>query len=112
MLLPLSPSHPTKRIRILLHFALIIQAELLEPAVKGTLNVLNSCAKFPSVKRVVVTSSMAAVHYNKKAKTPDVVVDETWFSDPEVCKETKVCRGITLHAFLKIKMVININHGP
>ena len=112
MLVALSPSHPTKRIRILLHFALIIQAELLEPAVKGTLNVLNSCAKFPSVKRVVVTSSMAAVHCNKKAKAPDVVVDETWFSDPEVCKETKVCRGITLLAFLKIKMVININHGP
>ena len=112
MLVALSPSHPTKRIRILLHFALIIQAELLEPAVKGTLNVLNSCVKFPSVKRVVVTSSMAAVHYNKKAKTPDVVVDETWFSDPDVCKEAKVCRGITLHAFLKIKMVIHINHGP
>ncbi|KAK4608436.1 hypothetical protein RGQ29_002014 [Quercus rubra] len=65
------------------------EAELLEPAVKGTLNVLNSCVKFPSVKRVVVTSSMAAVHYNKKAKTPDVVVDETWFSDPDVCKEAK-----------------------
>lgn len=65
------------------------EAELIEPAVKGTLNVLNSCAKFPSVKRVVVTSSMAAVHYNKKAKTPDVVVDETWFSDPDMCKETK-----------------------
>ncbi|KAF3959894.1 hypothetical protein ACB098_08G157200 [Castanea mollissima] len=65
------------------------EAELLEPAVKGTLNVLNTCAKFPSVKRVVVTSSMAAVSYNKKARTPDVVVDETWFSDPDVCKEAK-----------------------
>ncbi|XP_030951757.1 phenylacetaldehyde reductase-like isoform X3 [Quercus robur] len=65
------------------------EAELLEPAVKGTLNVLNSCAKFPSVKRVVVTSSMAAVLHSKKARTPDVVVDETWFSDPDVCKEAK-----------------------
>nr|XP_023912096.1 cinnamoyl-CoA reductase 1-like [Quercus suber] len=65
------------------------EAELLEPAVKGTLNVLSSCAKFPSVKRVVVTSSMAAVLYDKKAGTPDVVVDETWFSDPDVCKEAK-----------------------
>ncbi|KAF3961903.1 hypothetical protein CMV_013527 [Castanea mollissima] len=65
------------------------EAELLEPAVKGTLNVLNSCAKFPSVKRVVVTCSVAAVSYNKKARTPDVAVDETWFSDPDVCKEAK-----------------------
>ncbi|XP_062173274.1 phenylacetaldehyde reductase-like [Alnus glutinosa] len=63
------------------------QAELLDPAIKGTLNVLNSCAKSPSVKRVVLTSSIAAVAYNGRPRTPDVVVDETWFSDPEVCKQ-------------------------
>ncbi|XP_058077518.1 phenylacetaldehyde reductase-like [Magnolia sinica] len=65
------------------------QAELIDPAVKGTLNILGSCAKTSTVKRVVVTSSMAAVAYNRKPRTPDVVVDETWFSDPEVCTETQ-----------------------
>ena len=35
--------------------------ELLEPAVEGTLNVLRACARTPSVRRVVLTSSMAAV---------------------------------------------------
>ncbi|PIA53491.1 hypothetical protein AQUCO_00900232v1 [Aquilegia coerulea] len=65
------------------------QVELIEPAVKGTLNVLGSCAKTPSVKRVVVTSSMAAVAYNKRPRLPETVVDETWFTDPELCKETK-----------------------
>ncbi|KAH9741353.1 Epimerase domain-containing protein [Citrus sinensis] len=64
--------------------------ELLDPAVKGTLNVLNSCAKFPSIKRVVLTSSMAAVLNTGKPRTPDVVVDETWFSDPEVCKQSEL----------------------
>ncbi|URE38287.1 NmrA-like family [Musa troglodytarum] len=64
------------------------QAELIEPAVKGTLNVLASCMK-SSVKKVVVTSSMAAVVYNSKPRTPDVVVDETWFSSPEVCEQRK-----------------------
>ncbi|XP_054799922.1 cinnamoyl-CoA reductase CAD2 [Prosopis cineraria] len=66
------------------------QAELLDPAVKGTLNVLKSCAKFPSVKRVVLTSSIAAVAYNRKPRTPEVVVDETWFSDPDVCKASNL----------------------
>ncbi|XP_010454218.1 PREDICTED: cinnamoyl-CoA reductase 1-like isoform X1 [Camelina sativa] len=66
------------------------QAELIDPAVKGTLNVLNSCAKASSVKRVVVTSSMAAVNYNGKLCTPDVTVDETWFSDPEHCEASKM----------------------
>ncbi|EXB93324.1 hypothetical protein L484_015312 [Morus notabilis] len=65
------------------------EAELLDPAVKGTLNVLNSCAKSSSVKRVVLTSSIAAVSYNGKPRTPDVIVDETWFSDPDICKELK-----------------------
>lgn len=75
----------------LTHNCCLIQAELLDPAVKGTLNVLNSCAKSPSIKRVVLTSSIAAVAYNGRPRTPDVVVDETWFTDPDFCKESKVC---------------------
>ncbi|KAL2329223.1 hypothetical protein Fmac_022650 [Flemingia macrophylla] len=65
------------------------QAELIDPAVKGTLNVLKSCVKSSSVKRVVLTSSIAAVAYNDRPKTPQVVVDETWFSDPEYCRDLK-----------------------
>jgi dihydroflavonol-4-reductase len=37
------------------------QRDLVDPAVQGTLNVLRACARAPSVRRVVVTSSMAAV---------------------------------------------------
>ncbi|KAJ6984788.1 hypothetical protein NC653_022941 [Populus alba x Populus x berolinensis] len=66
------------------------QADLIEPAVKGTLNVLKSCAKFPSVKRVILTSSMASVAFNGKPLTPDVVVDETWFSDSAFCVSNKL----------------------
>jgi nucleoside-diphosphate-sugar epimerase len=65
------------------------QPDLIDPAVNGTLNVLRSCAKTSSVKRVVVTSSMAAVSFNGRPLAPDVVVDETWFSDPSFCKESK-----------------------
>ncbi|XP_057990067.1 phenylacetaldehyde reductase isoform X2 [Hevea brasiliensis] len=65
------------------------QNVLLEPAVKGTLNVLKSCSKVPFIKRVVVTSSIATVLFNGKPLTPNVVVDETWFSDPAFCKENK-----------------------
>ena len=68
----------------------LLQAELLEPAVKGTLNVLSSCAKFTSVRRVILTSSAAAVVFTGKPITPDVVIDETWSSDPNICKELKV----------------------
>jgi len=37
------------------------QKDLVDPAVKGTRNVLSACKKAASVRRVVVTSSMAAI---------------------------------------------------
>lgn len=67
-----------------------MQTELLDPAVKGTINVLDSCAKFRSVKRVVLTSSMAAIVCNNKPITPEVVADESWVFDPENCRKEKV----------------------
>ncbi|GAB4856271.1 hypothetical protein Ancab_014199 [Ancistrocladus abbreviatus] len=73
------------------------QAELIDPAIKGTLNVLSSCAKFPSVKRVVLTSSMAAALHNDRHKTPETVVDESWFSDPEILKESKMWYHLSKH---------------
>jgi nucleoside-diphosphate-sugar epimerase len=61
---------------------------MLDPAVKGTINVLNACAKSSSVKRVVVTSSLASVIFNSRPQSPGVI-DETWFSDAEYCKQNK-----------------------
>jgi len=62
---------------------------LIDPAVKGTLNVLGSCKKAASVKRVILTSSMAAVVFTENPLSPDVVVDETSFSIPELCEKAK-----------------------
>ncbi|XP_052196349.1 phenylacetaldehyde reductase-like isoform X3 [Diospyros lotus] len=66
------------------------RAELIDPAIKGTINVLASCARVTSVRRVVLTSSSSAVIYNGWPRTPDVVVDETWYSTPDVCEKLKV----------------------
>lgn len=66
------------------------QMELIDPAVKGTINVLSSCAKVPTIKRVVITSSIVSVAFNGKSLTSDVTVDETWFSDPVFCEKSKV----------------------
>ncbi|GLU03753.1 hypothetical protein SLE2022_209360 [Rubroshorea leprosula] len=70
-----------------------MEALLIDSAVNGTLNVLKSCAKVSSIKRVVVTSSVAAVAYNGKPLTPDVVVDETWFSDADFSFEVPSATG-------------------
>ncbi|XP_038901183.1 phenylacetaldehyde reductase-like [Benincasa hispida] len=72
------------------HTASDPQGELIEPALKGTLNVLNSVAKASSVKRVVLTSSMAAVSYSTRPQTPQTIVDDTWFSDPQMCTDQQL----------------------
>ncbi|KAF7833717.1 cinnamoyl-CoA reductase 1-like [Senna tora] len=64
------------------------QSELIDPAVKGTVNVLRSCAKSPSVKRVVLTSSTASVNMNGRYRSPEVVVDETWLSEEDLNRKS------------------------
>lgn len=60
------------------------QEMLLDPAVKGTLNVLKSAKEFSSVKRVVVTSSVVAIATDGteseevKEKTGKMTDEEHW----------------------------------
>lgn len=57
------------------------QKELIEPAVKGTENVLNQATQTPSVKRVVVTSSCAAIYTDCTdiQNTPNnILTEEVW----------------------------------
>ena len=57
------------------------QKELVEPAKLGTRNVLEEASKTPSVKRVVVTSSCAAIYGDNAdlASTPNgVFTEEIW----------------------------------
>ncbi|KAF5931246.1 hypothetical protein HYC85_032119 [Camellia sinensis] len=91
------------------------QAELIEPALNGTLNVLGSCAENPTVKRVVLTSSIAAVAYNGRPRTSDVIIDETWFSDPKSCKENKLSKTLAEDAawkFAKEKGIDKVATNP
>jgi len=52
------------------------QKDLVDPAVKGTVNVLQSCARQKTVKRVVVTSSMAAV--TDEPESDHVLTEADW----------------------------------
>ncbi|KAJ6939939.1 cinnamoyl-CoA reductase 10 [Populus alba x Populus x berolinensis] len=61
--------------------------ELIEPAVKGTLNVLRACDE-AKVKRVVIVSSVVAVCMNPSLPKGQVT-DENWWSDKEYCRATK-----------------------
>ncbi|XP_076912735.1 cinnamoyl-CoA reductase 1-like [Bidens hawaiensis] len=59
------------------------QADMLEPAITGTRNVMNACLK-SKVNMVVVVSSILAIIANPNWPK-DQTVDETCWSDPEFC---------------------------
>lgn len=52
------------------------QKDLVEPAVKGTRSVLESCKKAGTVKRVVLTSSMAAI--TDEPESDHVLTEQDW----------------------------------
>jgi nucleoside-diphosphate-sugar epimerase len=60
--------------------------ELIRPAVEGTLRVLRAAAKSSTVRRVVVTSSVAAVAYGHGDSSESRVFTEEDWSVPEKCE--------------------------
>ncbi|KAL2607474.1 hypothetical protein R1flu_026047 [Riccia fluitans] len=62
--------------------------EMVEPAIKGTINVLKSCVK-AGVKKVVLTSSSSAFRM-RPDYTADVPLDETSWSSVEFCKKVQL----------------------
>ncbi|KAK2378582.1 cinnamoyl-CoA reductase [Trifolium repens] len=63
------------------------KVEVIEPAVKGTANVLEACLK-AKVERVVFVSSGAAVAINPNFPKYKVI-DESCWSDKDYCKKTE-----------------------
>ncbi|EXB40461.1 Bifunctional dihydroflavonol 4-reductase/flavanone 4-reductase [Morus notabilis] len=64
-------------------------AEILNPAIEGTLNVLRSCKKNPSLRRVVVTSSSSTVRARDDFD-PKIPLDESTWSSVELCERLQV----------------------
>ncbi|KAF7802764.1 anthocyanidin reductase ((2S)-flavan-3-ol-forming)-like [Senna tora] len=62
--------------------------ELIRPAIQGVLNVLKACGRAKSVKRVILTSSAAAVTVNTSDGT-GLVMDETHWTDVEFLTTVK-----------------------
>ncbi|XP_052197781.1 tetraketide alpha-pyrone reductase 1 [Diospyros lotus] len=65
------------------------KAEILRPAIEGTLNVLRSCKKNPSLRRVVLTSSSSAVRARDDFD-PNVPLEESCWSSVELCERFQI----------------------
>ncbi|XP_057971286.1 tetraketide alpha-pyrone reductase 1 [Malania oleifera] len=65
------------------------EGEILDPAIKGTLNVLCSCARNPSLKRVVLTSSSSTVRIRDDFD-PNIPLDESSWSSTDLCRRLQI----------------------
>uniref|UniRef100_A0A803MU04 NAD-dependent epimerase/dehydratase domain-containing protein n=2 Tax=Chenopodium quinoa TaxID=63459 RepID=A0A803MU04_CHEQI len=63
-----------------------VQENLIEPSINGTLNVLRSCIKATTVKRVVFTSSCSAIRYREDVQHISPLNESHW-SDSDYCKK-------------------------
>nr|GEW00366.1 tetraketide alpha-pyrone reductase 2 [Tanacetum cinerariifolium] len=63
-----------------------IQETLIDPCIKGTMNVLTSCKKAKSLKRVVLTSSCSSIRYRYDTQQVSPLNESHW-SDTEYCKQ-------------------------
>uniref|UniRef100_A0A803NH92 NAD-dependent epimerase/dehydratase domain-containing protein n=1 Tax=Cannabis sativa TaxID=3483 RepID=A0A803NH92_CANSA len=64
-------------------------AEILQPAIDGTLNVLRSCKKNPSMRRVVLTSSSSTMRARDDFD-PNIPLDELSWSSIELCERLQI----------------------
>ncbi|KAL5219730.1 hypothetical protein ABZP36_024443 [Zizania latifolia] len=71
------------------------KAKMLDSAINGTLNVLRSCKKNPSLKRVVLTSSSSTVRLKDETDLPpNALLDETSWSSMEFCESLQIWYAI------------------
>ncbi len=62
--------------------------DMIKPAIQGVLNVMKACTKSKSVKRVILTSSAAAVSINQLEGT-GLIIDEKNWTDVEFLSSAK-----------------------
>eukprot|EP00253_Pinus_taeda_P001397 PITA_01397 len=83
--------------------------EVIEPAVKGTKNVMEACAEM-AVKRVVFTSSIGVVYLDPH-RNPFAIVDEDCWSNLDYCIQTNnwYCYAKTLAEKLAWELAMKLN---
>ncbi|XP_020102658.1 dihydroflavonol 4-reductase isoform X3 [Ananas comosus] len=81
-----------------------VRSEILEPAVRGTINVLQACIRSETVKRVVFTSSVSTITAKDDTGNWRAVVDESSTTPTDVVWNSKP-RGWILQVYVLSKLL-------
>lgn len=74
-----------------------VRTHIIDPAIKGTLNVLKSCSKTSSIKRVVFTSSISTMTYKDNSGRWVSIVVESCQIPIQRVPETKPSGWVLFH---------------
>ncbi|KAF8095971.1 hypothetical protein N665_0320s0093 [Sinapis alba] len=77
--------------------------DMINPEVQGVINVLKSCLKSNSIKRVIYTSSAAAVSINNLSEPGLVMTEENWSDVDFLTKEKPFNWGYPISKLLEEK---------
>lgn len=83
-----------------------VQNDMIKPAIQGVHNVLKASARAKTVKRVVLTSSAAAVTINKLNGT-GLVMDESHWTDVEFLSTEKPPTWVRNHQIDQQSFILN-----
>ena len=77
-----------------------VQANIIDPAIQGALNLLKSCLKSNSVKRVVFTSSVSTITAKDSDGKWKPIVDESCQEQAEHVWNTQASGWVSNNAFI------------
>ena len=70
------------------------QSEVIKPTVNGALNIMRSCSKAKTVKRVIYTSTTGTIVIQQH---PQSEYDESFWTDVDFCKAQKMTGWVSIH---------------
>lgn len=83
-----------------------VQSKIIDPAIKGILNVLKSCLKSKSVKKVVYTSSISTLTAKDTDGNWKEVVDESCQTPIDHVWNTKASGWVILFTFSSLVSLV------
>ncbi|XP_028088336.1 tetraketide alpha-pyrone reductase 2-like [Camellia sinensis] len=78
----------------------------IDPSIEDTLNVLSSCTKASSVRRVVLTSSCSAIRYRYDVQQVSPLNESHWSELEYYCKRYNLCWSLTCSTANKYTQLI------
>ena len=82
-----------------------MQNEVIKPTINGMLSIMKACVNAKTVRKLVFTSSAAAVRFGEHEKP---VYDENCWTDVEFCRNKKMTGWVKFYViYLFIILLIN-----